>query len=153
MNFEDYQLEIFQIYKNALIYIGVNFSREDVQEALESCHEGMENAFKATIAYWKHKKETLEYPTAFLIQALYEKWKPYEWQPEWLLDQRFKNACQKWWDDCEFYWGSEWRNSLVADVVENPQGADYILFINGKTLRLSTAESWGWQKVLDYAQS
>ncbi|HEY9807736.1 MAG TPA: hypothetical protein V6D13_00210 [Halomicronema sp.] len=152
MNLEDYQWEIFKVYKNALRYIGVDFSREDVQEALEYCYEGMEDAFQATISYWKHKKENIEYPTAFLIQALQEKWKAYEWDPKWLLDERFKSACQKWWDEAEFYWGCEWRNSLVADVVENSQGSDYILFMNGRTLRLSTAESWGWKKVLDYAQ-
>ena len=152
MNLEEFQIEIFRVYKYALIHIGVDFSREDVQEALTDCVDGMEEAFQATISYWKWENENLKYPSATLIKALYDKWKPIEWQPEWLQDPNFKSPCQKWWEEAEVYWGRDVRNSLVTDVVENDKGADYILFANGRTLKLSTAKDWGWERVLDYAQ-
>lgn len=152
MQLEDYQIEIFRLYKYALIYIGVEFEREDVQEALESCIEGMEEAFQATIGWWKLKQEKIDYPSAALIKALNDQWKPFNWQADWLLDPRFKSPCQKYWEEAEVYWGKDLRNSLIADVVENEKGADYILFRNEKRLKLSTAKAWGWQKVLDYAQ-
>ncbi|MEC4814984.1 MAG: hypothetical protein SAK29_17140, partial [Scytonema sp. PMC 1069.18] len=44
--------EIFDKYKYALAYIGVDFNREDVQEALLNSVEGFEDALRATIAYW-----------------------------------------------------------------------------------------------------
>jgi hypothetical protein len=151
MKLEDYKLEILKIYKYALSYIGVDFSRSDVQEALEECFEGMEEAFQATIEYWKRKNETLEYPSKCLIKALYDQWKPNDWKHHLLLDSRFKSPCQKYWEDLENYWGKDLRNTLIADVVENERGNDYILFTNGRTLNLATAHKWGWSDVLDYA--
>lgn len=153
MNLEDYQKEIFQKYKYALIHIGVDFGRQDVQEALETCHNGLEDALKATISYWKWKKETLEYPSAFFIEALKNTWRPYEWHDHWMLDPNFKSLTQKYWEETEISWGRNLRNSLIADVVEDEQRGNYIVFTNGKILKLSIAIKWGWQKVLEYAQT
>ena len=65
--------EIFNKYKHALAYIGVDFDREDVREAVISCAQGMEGVFQRTIEYWlwtKKNNQQLEYPSAFLIKAL-----------------------------------------------------------------------------------
>lgn len=149
---EDYQLEILRAYKHALIYIGVDFTREDVLEALEHCIDGMEDAFRATISYWKWKGEKLEYPSACLINALSDQWQPFEWQDSWLMDERFKSPCQTWWEEAEIYWGKDVRNSLIADVVDKFNGSDYIMLVNEKTITLARARSMGWEKLLDYVQ-
>ncbi|MCU0518448.1 MAG: hypothetical protein MUC60_16590 [Oscillatoria sp. Prado101] len=56
MNLEEDPIEILRSSKYALIYIGVDWGREDVKEALENCIDGMEDALQATIGYWKWKK-------------------------------------------------------------------------------------------------
>jgi hypothetical protein len=151
MNLEEYQKEILRIYKYALIHIGVDFTREDVEEALEACVDGLEDACRATIGYWKAGK--IEYPSAFFIKALYNPWKESYWSSTWMDDPNFISPGQKWWKEAENGLGKDLRNSLVADIVESEQGTDHILFTNGKTLSLKLAQVWGWQKVLEYAQS
>ncbi|MBW4577836.1 MAG: hypothetical protein KME08_21615 [Aphanothece sp. CMT-3BRIN-NPC111] len=150
MNLEEGQREIFKIYKYALIHIGVDFTREDVQEALELSVEGIENACRATIDYWRTGK--MQYPSAFFIKALYEKWQPYQWDSTWMNDPNFISPGQKWWKDAEGGIGKDLRNALVVDVIEPEQGAGYIVFANGRTLTIKLAQAWGWQKVLEYAQ-
>lgn len=148
--------EIFHLYKYALAYVGVDFDREDVQEAVFNFTYGMEEAFQATISYWVWKKKNnqeFEYPSAFLIDALSEQWKPYGWKDEYLENPNFKSPGQRWWEEAAAVWGASMRNALVADVTENNAGYEYILFFSGKTLSLRTAKVWGWEKVLEYARS
>jgi hypothetical protein len=148
--------EIFNQYKYALAYIGIDFEREDVQDALSSCLVGMEEAFQATIDYWFWKRkiqEEFEYPNAFLIKALNEQWKPKNWQDAYLDHPAFKSPCQLWWEEAAEAWGADLRNQLVADVRETENGSEEIVFMSGRTLGLRRAKAWGWQKVLDYALS
>ena len=49
---DEFELEVFRIYKKALQHIGVNFDREDVQDAIVYCSFNMEDAFRRTIEYW-----------------------------------------------------------------------------------------------------
>jgi hypothetical protein len=116
----------------------------------------MEEAFQATISNWVWKKKNnqqLEYPSAFLIAALREQWKPYGWKDEYLENPNFKSPGQRWWEEAAAVWGASVRNALVADATENKAGYEYILFFSGKTLSLRTAKVWGWEKVLEYARS
>ena len=146
---DEIELEIFRQYKQALLHIGVNFDREDVQNSIVFCDFNMEDAFRATIAYWLTGK--MEYPGAFLIAALNEGWKPYQWHDEWLNHPDFKNVCLKWWEDAEVGLAG-YRNALIADVSEDDKGNQYIIFTNGKKMLLSTAQRIGWQRVLDYGR-
>jgi len=152
MNLEEEQREIWRIYKYALIHVGVDFTREDVQEALELCVEGLEDACRTTIRYWKENNKKIEQASAFFIKALYEQWQPYYWNAAWMEDPHFISPGQKWWQEAETGMGTDLRNSLVADVVDSESGADYIVFNNGRTLTLKLAQQLGWQKVIDYAQ-
>lgn len=38
----------------------------------------------------------------------------------------------------------------VADVNEDQHGNEYILFTNGRTMRLETAQRIGWERVLEH---
>jgi len=148
--------EILRKYKSALSYIGVDFFREDVQDAINNCSEGMETAFQSTIAYWYWKKkhnEEFEYPNAFLIAALDNFWQPYEWNDEYLNHPNFKSTGQLWWEKAGEMWGKNVRDSLVADVGENANGEEYILFMSGVSLPLKIAHVWGWERVLNYARN
>lgn len=147
---DEIKLEIFRKYKYALEYIGVDFSREDVQEAIVGCNYGMESAFQATIVYWKTGK--MQFPSAFIISALNENWSSNYWKEELLNDSNFKSPCTLWWEEAEVALGRDVRNSLIADVAENDQGYEYVLFTNGKTISLKLAKAWGWQRILEYAQ-
>lgn len=144
---DEFGLEVFRIYKQALLHIGVNFDREDVQNAIVYCSFNMEDAFRRTIEYWRTGK--MQYPSAFLISALNEGWKPYRWDDQWLEDPDLKNACLKWWDEAEVGLRG-YRNVMIADVTEDSHG-EYILFTNGRTMSLATAKSIGWERLLDYA--
>lgn len=145
---DEIALETFRIYRHALCHIGVDFQREDVQEAIIRYYFNMEDAFRAMISYWRQGR-TIEYPNTFLIAALTNPWKGLPWQDEWLEDPELKNPCLKWWDDAAIYLG-HYRNSMIADVTEDKHGNEYILFTNGKTMRLETAQRIGWERVLQY---
>ena len=111
----------------------------------------MEDAFQAIISYWYQKQltnEKFEYPSAFLIEAISRKWKPYEWEDSYLDNPDFKSPCLHWWDEAASQWGRDVRNSLIADVGENEYGQEQILFRSRKKLSLQTASKWGWQRVL-----
>jgi hypothetical protein len=147
--------EIFEKYKYALAYIGVDFEREDVQNAVIDCSYGMEEAFQTTISYWiwkQNNNQEFEFPSAFLIAALSNQWKPYDWKDEYLNNPNFKSPSQLWWEEAAVVWGAELRNTLVADVSEDKQGSIKILFLSGKTLSLRTAKAWGWERVLECAR-
>jgi hypothetical protein len=75
---DEIEQEIYRKYRHALKSIGVDLSREDIQETLINCNFGMEAAFQAVITYWKYKQQRQEtfYPSAALIQALNEHWQP-----------------------------------------------------------------------------
>ena len=152
---EEIEKEIYLKYKPALRYIGVDFSREDVQEAILSCYSGMETAFQAVIAYWKYKQQQQEkiYPSAALIEALREHWKPFDWQDEYLDDPRFKSPCLIWWEEAGEIWGTDIRNQLIADVNETNSGEEYILLKTGEKIPLRIAKIRGWDWVLNYTRS
>lgn len=152
---EEDEKEIFNKYKHALNYMGVDFEREDIQDAIVTHLFTLEAACQTTIAYWHWKKsqdEELEYPNAFFIDALKNVWKPINWKDEYLSNPLFKSPCTRWWEKCAEVWGTEVRDRLVADVRENERGIEYILFMNERTLSLKVAHVWGWQRVLEYAR-
>jgi hypothetical protein len=146
--------EIFQHYKYALAYIGVDFYREDVQEAILNCNDGFEDIIRAMIAYWywlQSREEKLEYPSACLIQAIQEQWKPKYWKDEYLDNPQFQNPCLIFWQRAALMWGQDLRNQLIADVNEDENGTEYILFSSGKKLSFSIALDWSWEKIKEYA--
>ena len=148
-------IELFDKYKYALAYIGIDFEREDIRNAIVECTCGMESAFQATIGYWfwtQDRERLLEYPNAFLIDALFDQWKPYNWKDEYLDDPRFKSPCQLWWEQAGERWGTELRNSLIADVSEDEWGYEKIVLVSGHTIPLTQAQKWDWEKVLDWCQ-
>ena len=147
--------EIYRKYKPALRYIGVDLTREDVQEAILSCYCGMESAFQAVIVYWQYKQQQQEpiYPNAALVEALKEHWQPFHWQDKYLDDPRFKSPCLIWWEEAAKIWGIELRNQLIADVNETDAGVEHILFKNGAKISLRIANLRGWDWLLEYARS
>jgi predicted RNA-binding protein with PUA-like domain len=154
---DEIEKEILRKYKPALRHLRIDFSREDVQDAIRNCSIGLEPALQATIGYCFYllEEDQPQYPNAILIQALSELWhpKPGQWNDQWLYDDpRFKSHCQLWWEEVAEKWGYDLRNSLVASVREDDNGYEDILFTNGKTLSLARAKSWGWDKVLEIAR-
>ncbi len=144
--------EIFNIYKYALVYIGVNFEREDVQDALLASSVGMEDALRTTIAYWywkEEQKEEFDYPSAFLIQALQGQWKPYNWKDSYLDNPDIKNPCLIWWNDAAREWGQDFRNKWVIDVSDD-SGEIMIEFATRNRISLPIAKRWGWQRLKEY---
>lgn len=152
---DEAEKEVFNKYKYALAYIGVDFDREDVQDTLVAHLFTLEAACQTTISYWVWKKsndEELEYPNAFFIDALRGQWKPLNWKDEYMDNPDFKSPCIRWWERSAQVWGTDLRNQLVADVYETDSGSEYILFRTEKTLSLRMAKVWGWQRILEYAQ-
>ncbi len=148
-------LTILRQYQAALIFIGIDFSREDVQEALQETFDGFEDALMAVISYWKWKKEKLEYPSRVLIDALQEGWKPFDWDDRWMQDPRFVPPSQKWWKEAELWMGRDLRNWLIIDVVDNPpsySSLGYIVFRNKETLSFETAKRLSWEELIEYAK-
>ena len=148
---DEFELEVFRIYKAALLHIGVDLEREDVQDAITYCSFNLEDACRSTIEY--HHSGKMQYPNAFLIKALNEGWKPWRWQDEWLEDPNFKSPCLLWWEEAAFALGVDKRNSLIANVTEDFRGNEYVLFTNGETLSLARAKSLGWERLIEYAES
>ena len=148
---DEFELEIFRIYKAALLYIGVDFDREDVQDAIVYCAFNLEDACRSTIEYFHSGK--MQYPNAFLIKALTQGWKPWHWRDEWLEDPNFKSPCLLWWEEAAFALGVNKRNALIADVTEDERGQEYVLLTNGETLSLARAKSLGWERLIEYAES
>ena len=147
--------EIYFKYKPALQYIGVDFSREDIQTAIVNCYSGMESAFQAIISYWFYKRQQKEpiYPNAALIEALNNHWQPINWQDEYLNDARFKSLSLVVWEEMAEVWGEATRNEIIADVYEANNGEIYILLITEAKISLTIAELRGWDWVLNYARS
>ncbi|WP_226889887.1 hypothetical protein [Nostoc sp. MG11] len=60
------EYEIFKQYERALVAIGIDFSLEEVQMALEACTYGLEDALRSTIDYvlWLQKNEKSFFPNA-----------------------------------------------------------------------------------------
>ncbi len=146
------EYEVFKQYERALVAVGVNFWHPDVRDALENSSYGLEDALRAAISYilWLHKHDHEYHATIILMRSLKEKWKPKEWQDEYLDLPILKSRGQKWWEGAAKMWGYDKRNQLVADIVYDA-GKEYIVFINGKEMLLETAWRWGWERVLDYA--
>ncbi|GBF79609.1 hypothetical protein [Aphanothece sacrum] len=146
---EDFQQELLEPYHHALSYIGVDFEREDVQEALEFCYNGFEAALQSVIEYWlwlKQRNQTIEYPIACLINALNQQWKPSNWEEEWLNLPEFKRPSQRWWEAAYKQWGKDTTNQLIADVSDS-----HITFMNYQRITLKIAYVWGWQRTYHYA--
>lgn len=144
--------EIFPKYKYALKYIGVDFEREDVQETLTDCVVGMEEAFQATIGYWFWTKKNnldFEHPSAFLIKAINNQWKPINWDDDYLNNPNFKSLGMRWLEKASKVLGTEKINYLVADISENKYGQEYIFFGSGKSLSVDTANRLDLEKILN----
>ena len=92
----------------------------------------------------------MEYPSAVLIRALDETWKPKNWSDQWLDLPQLQSVGQRWYKGSVKMWGYDLRNQLVANIASN-QGREYIVFTNGKKLLVETAWRWGWERVLNYA--
>lgn len=148
------EYEIFKKYERALVAIGVNFSLDEVQYALESCSSELENALRRTIEYvlWLHENQREIFPNAILIRALQEQWQPVAWRDEYLELPMLQSPGQRWWNAAAKMWGNELRNRLVADVFYD-HGQEFIKFTNGKELVVETAWRWEWERVLQYATS
>ncbi|MDZ8054382.1 MAG: hypothetical protein RMX68_019125 [Aulosira sp. ZfuVER01] len=146
------EYEIFKQYERALVAIGVNLSQEEVQNALESCTSGLEDALRRTIEYvlWLHENQREIFPNAILIRALQEQWRPVAWCDEYLELPMLQSSGQKWWNAAAKMWGNDLRNRLVADVFYD-NGQEFIKFTNGKELVVETAWRWEWKRVLQYA--
>ena len=150
--FDDFEIEIkeeiFSKYKYALAYIGVDFMREDVQEALLNCVDGFEDAICATIAYWYWIAENSQpfYANATLIQAIAQRWNSRYWKDEYLDNPNFISPSSAWWEQAGRIWGTDLRNQTIADINE-----DYILFRTGQRVSLSVATRWGWERLREYA--
>lgn len=150
---ESIEYEIFKKYERALIAIGVNFSNNHIQDALQGCIE-LENAFRAAISYslWLQEQEREIIPNRIIYRALTEQWKPREWSDDFLNIEQLQSQGQKWWDGAAKVWGTDVRNRLVADVFFD-EGREYIKFINAKEMLVETAWRWGWERVLEYASN
>lgn len=149
------EYEVFKQYEYALSRIGVDFDREDVQDVLEACSFGLEDALKSVIGYWvwlQQQERLMEYPSAVLIRALDEQWKPRSWCDEWLNLPQLQSQGQRWYEGAAKVWGYDQRNQLVVNIVCE-KGKDYIVFTNGKEMLVETAWRWGWERVLKYATS
>ena len=148
------EYEVFKQYEKALVTVGVNLSRADVRDALEGCFDGLEDALRAAISYilWLHEQKQEFHASIILVRSLNEKWKPKEWHDEYLNQPMLKSSGQKWWEGAANMWGFDKRNQLVADIVYDA-GKEYIVFINGKEMLIETAWRWGWERVLDYANT
>ncbi len=148
------EYEVFKKYEKALVTVGVNLSRADVREALEGCFDGLEDALRAAISYilWLHEQKQEYHASIILVRSLNEKWKPREWHDEYLNQTILKSPGQKWWENAANKWGYDKRNQLVADIIYD-NGKEYIVFTNSKEMLLETAWRWGWERVLDYANT
>lgn len=142
--------EIFSQYKYALIYIGVDLSKEDIQDALLNCNEGFEDAIRATIAYWYWLTENSQpfYANATLLQAIAQRWDSRYWKDEYLENPNFKSPAQLFWEEAARTWGTDERNQLIADVTE-----DYIFLCTGTRLSFAVATRWGWERLREYARA
>lgn len=155
LEIDEAEKEIFNRYKYALAHIGVDFEREDVQDAIRGNLHALETAFQATISSWVRRQkngQSLEYPSAYLIKVLNNPWPVRDWRDEYMDNPEFKSRCQLWWEKAAESWGTDTRNQLVADVRETESGYEYILFRSERTLPLRTALAWGWERVLTYAR-
>ena len=147
---DEFELEVFRIYKAALLYIGVDFEREDVQYAIVYCSFNLEDACRSAIEYYHSGK--MQHPNAFLIKALNQGWKPWRWRDEWLEDPNFKSPCLLWWEEAGYELGVSKRNALIADVTEDSRGREYVLLTSGETLSLAQAKSMGWERLKEFAE-
>jgi hypothetical protein len=150
--------EILKKYCYALLHIGIDFDRAEIQEALSYCYYRLEGVCQRVIEYWfwtQQNERKIDYPNALFLEALTnpQQWQPHNWQDTYLDYPEFKSPCQLWWEKAAIVWGEETRNNLVADVTETDFGFSYILFANGKTISLQQAENLDWQKLLEFAQT
>ncbi len=148
------EYEIFKQYERTLIAIGVNFSRDDIQDALEGCTYGLEDAFRATISYaiWLRTQDKEVLADAILLNALNNLWKPRYWHDDFLSLKQFQSQGQKWYENAAKIWGHDVRNQLVSDVFID-EGKEFIRFANGKEMLVDTAWKRGWEEVRAYAIS
>lgn len=148
------EYEVFKQYERTLIAIGVNFSREDVQDALEVSTYGLEDAFRATISYviWLQQENKEVLADAILLNALSNRWKPRYWSDDFLNLEQFKSQGQKWYESAAKVWGYDARNQLVSDVFLDG-GKEFIKFANGKEMLVDIAWKRGWEDVRAYATS
>jgi hypothetical protein len=145
--------EIFSKYKYALAYIGVDFSQEDVQEALLNCVDGFEDAIRATIAYWYWLKEHSSpfSPNRCIIKAINDRWDSRYWKDCYLDNPNFKSPCEIFWEQAGKAWGIALRNQVIADVNSDDNGFEYVLLRNGKKFSIAVAKRVGWERLKEYA--
>ena len=146
--------DIYRKYRPALKAIGVDLAREDVREAIINCYFDLESAFQRVIEYWyglQKNNKKIDYPSALLIKALNNNWKPLNWRDKYLNDERLKSPCLVWWEEVGKIWGIDTRNQLIADVNETDSGEEYILLTTGEKISLRIARLKGFKWVLQYA--
>lgn len=151
---DEISLEIYRKYRPALRAIGVNTTREDVQEAMANCHTGMEGVFQRVIEYWlylQQQQQSLDYPSALLIQALQEQWTPRNWQESYLEDSRLQSICTIWWEEAAKKWGTATRDELIADISDR-SGEEIIELRSGGKISLKIATLRGWEWILENAR-
>lgn len=147
--------DIYHKYRSALKAIGVDLTREDVQEAIINCDFALESAFQSVIEYWlnlQKTNKTIDYPSALLIQAINNHWIPHNWNEQYLSNSCLQSPCVVWWEEAGKIWGQDLRNQLIADVNETDAGEEYILLSTEEKISLRVAKLKGWDWVLQYAQ-
>lgn len=154
---EDYEAikEIILKYKNALVYIGVDFDYERIIDVIISfaLSGGLEDSFQAVIEYWYRKDKNIEYPDACLIAALNEFWKPNRWKDEYLENPEFKSKTQIWFEELLIHLGRDFMNQNVADYGSDEYGREYILLSDGTWVNFQFIKRFDWIKFQQFVNS
>ncbi|MEH2338895.1 hypothetical protein [Nostoc sp.] len=145
--------ELIDIYRPALMALGVDLYLEEVQEAFEGCTSGLEDCFRSAIVYmlWLQSKgKEIVSPNAILIESMRNRWTTKYWKDDFIELPQLQSLGQRWWRAAQEQWGYDVRNRLVSNVYFDNE-REYIKFSNGRTLRVDTAYRCGWNSTLEYA--
>lgn len=156
---ESLESEIMEKYAPVLKAIGVDCSRDEIQDAIEAYAYNLENSLRAAISYslWLYQRQREVIPNLILMRALREQWQPINWRDDYLNIQQIqiiksKKEGERWLNGATQIWGVDTKNRLVKDIVFDG-GKEFIRFRNGKELLVDTAWKLGWEKVFAYAKS
>ena len=141
-----YKQEILKPYLSALIAIGVILKQDDVIEALELCNEGLEDACRAFIVWWKKQDKYLKNPTKAFIRSLYDGWKLFddEWDDEILALPELIPRYEKWLTKARELLGNDFVNSNIMDVGIDMGGFEFIRLVNSDIFSLDSAYRMGF---------